>query len=441
MNKKNQRPVKAAFLWCLLLILGACARPESKIGTELQPEDQVLSLNQSDTITLVVSTVKEEPLVTEALSVHLIGNYNDPVFGTSKAGFYSQLLLSTNSPEFGDSIIAVDSLILSLAFTGDYYGEVLSQRMAVYEINDPSFSLGADYKSSDSLMLYPGNLIVPGMEDRPFSFDDSVKVGNQFEGPQLRLPLHSELAYKLLQTPKDSLNNSEVFVKYFNGLRVISEADAGCVANIDPQNDNTSLRLYYRRMNNNQVDTLVYPFIISTRSARFNTYEHDYSHSSLAPLDSQDSINGSLQAYVQAGASVKTRINFPSLDGFEAALGTVATVNKAELILPAQYFADFAPISTLFLLQITESGEGIILPDQTTNGISIGGEYNADNQEYRFIISRYVQQVLNGTLDNNGLYLVATSAGVSVKRTVLNGPDFNPEDVTKNMRLVLTLSY
>ena len=80
----------------------------------------MLSILQTDTVTLVVSTVREDSLRSDELSLSLLGNYIDPEIGQTRAGFYSQVRLSSPDIDFGTNAVA-DSLTLSLVHTGTVY--------------------------------------------------------------------------------------------------------------------------------------------------------------------------------------------------------------------------------------------------------------------------------------------------------------------------------
>jgi hypothetical protein len=61
------------------------------------------------------------------------------------------------------------------------------------------------------------------------------------------------------------------------------------------------------------------------------------------------------------------------------------------------------------------------LPDANEGDSYLGGSYNSTTQEYRFNIARYIQQVLTGEKNNNGLYLLAGNGSINANRVVLGG--------------------
>jgi hypothetical protein len=78
------------------------------------------------------------------------------------------------------------------------------------------------------------------------------------------------------------------------------------------------------------------------------------------------------------------------------------------------------------LIVRNEDGEKYLLPDQTQfSGLAglqnVGGAYSEDDEQYEFIITRYVNAVLTGLIPNNTLTLETISAMVTPNRSVLYG--------------------
>jgi len=144
---------------------------------------------------------------------------------------------------------------------------------------------------------------------------------------------------------------------------------------------------------------------------------------------------------VNAVARLNDIVTFPHLDNVTAF--ETWTVTKAELIVPVQEGRDtrFGVQSLLFCLTENEDGEPVSLPGQLSSLIDIDGDYDGVNNEYRFNISRWFQDYLNGIAAVNFLYIVSNNAGVSVTRVQLNGPDGDVMDPERKMRLELTYSY
>ena len=128
---------------------------------------------------------------------------------------------------------------------------------------------------------------------------------------------------------------------------------------------------------------------------------------------------------------------FPNLKNFVA--GGMIAVNKAELEITVTDNSDnrLAVPDKLLILGVDANGNAAFLPDQFEGSAYYGGTYTTSERKYKFNIARYVQNVLNGNIENHGLYLVISGRSVFANRVVLEGGDTtNPN----HMRLKLTYS-
>ncbi|MGI8891816.1 MAG: DUF4270 family protein, partial [Bacteroidia bacterium] len=190
----------------------------------------------------------------------------------------------------------------------------------------------------------------------------------------------------------------------------------------------SKLSLYYTNTDTSQhVD-----FVISALSARVNKFTHDYAASQIT---FEDSIQGGMVSYVQSMGGVKTKINLPHLAKLRE-LGPIA-INKAELIITIVNGSDitYDPLDRFVLLASDSAGKNVVLPDQISSITSsfFGGEYNPSTNEYKFNIPRYTQQIVNGTRDNYGLFLLASGAASNANRSIIYGGNGQPP-----MRLRIT---
>ncbi|MDZ4823060.1 MAG: DUF4270 domain-containing protein [Flavobacteriales bacterium] len=438
MHLKNSLNAMRLFSFLAVVVFAvACKRPETDLGLELQPEGDLLNAYYTDTTTLWVSTVREDTLRTDELSTQMLGNYADDIFGQTLAGIYTQIRLSGSSVEFPE-FYEVDSVILSLAYSGRAYGKLFPQYFEVYEMTEDIYLDSTYYSDHAPAINNTVNLVEPGFEINELNLFDFLPSGDDSLVPQLQLRLKNSLAQKFFDTDAANLADNEFFLQFFKGLHIRSASANGAVVNFDLTQSASKLTVYYR--DTVELDTTSYSFVMGDLAARFTNIQHSYVGSELAGLTPENPLDGSISSYVQAGASAKTKIELPFLDQYNVLEGR--TINKAELIVPVEdnYNSRLPVPSQLFVLGKNDEDENIILPDQVTASHDIDGIYMADTLEYRFNITRWVQQVLNGEISNNGLQLVSNSAGVSINRVELHGPDFNPALPEDNMRLLITLS-
>jgi hypothetical protein len=75
------------------------------------------------------------------------------------------------------------------------------------------------------------------------------------------------------------------------------------------------------------------------------------------------------------------------------------------------------------------------LPDDPyfTNAAYWGGGYDATNKEYRFRITRYIQDIILNDNFEPSIYLVIEGAASNVNRLILGGT--KPDDASSRLRL------
>ena len=441
------RYIRAVFLLLLIAgIISSCKKktPED-IGLPLLPGEDLLNAEFTDTLTLIAHTVKDDSLKTDETSPMLLGNVNDPIFGITQASIFTQLSIPSGktNPSFGSNPV-LDSAVLSLVYSaGQYYGNLTPQKFEVYELSD-TMSTGASYYSNQMKPYYTTQQI--GSEIITPDVKDSVFVDTVKQLPQLRVHLDKNLFQNFLDTSSSygsSYISTAAFQIFFKGIYVKSSTTGtsgdGAIMYIDMTHTYSRLTLFYHNDSISTPSAFSYYFGISkTECARFSHFDHDYSSSAdiTAQLNSAYTIAED-NVYVQPMAGVRAKITFPYINDFFRN-GKVA-INKAELILPVEpnsitgQDSMFAAHSKL----IATVGDSLlhILPDYFEGSNYFGGTYDASKKEYKFNIARYVQQVLNGTRENEGLYIITNARPTTSNRVQLIGGNkaFSPR-----MRLRIT---
>jgi len=419
----------------LVLFATSCERPENDLGSELLPNEDGLTALQTDTVTIIATTVQEDSIRTDELSSVMLGNYIDPILGSSSASFNTQVRLSTTSPEFPDAPI-IDSVVLALVYTGDFYGRLAKQQIFVHELTE-DLENDSTYYTNTKHTFNQSNEVKSGWDIYKFGPEDLVIVGTDSVVPQLRIHLKESLGQKLLGATDDQLSSNDNFLEFFKGLHVSSGFADACVANFDLIDSDSKLSVYYRYDNAGVEDTTFYNFNITSECSYYTQVEHNRAGTALAPLDSDIGVDGDIMTYIQAAGSMKTLLEFPYLSDFDAIENK--SINRAELRIPFEDDGRFEPQSNMFLVYLDENGDYKLLPDQLLG--SIGGSANFTDDYYSFNISLYLQKVLNREITSEGLYLISKNAGVSVTRCALHGPNYSPSAPSENMRLILTFSY
>lgn len=432
-HEKNQRFLRTAFFLSIAVALSFCTRPEQDLGLDLQPEGDLLNVNQTDTLTLIAYTEVEDSLRSDELSQSLLGNTIDPETGPILASFYSELRLSAPDIDFGSNAVA-DSAVLCLRYAENLWGPRTPQQFQVFEVNEV-LSQEEDYYTTQDFEVLPQDLVDPSNALQAIEPDTKWFIDGDSLDPQLRIPLQLDFAERLVTAGSEVYLTNTSWLDYFKGIYVRSISPNGSVISLDLIDPQSRLRLYYH----NDTDTTFFDFNINSLCARSNRYRHSF-EGPLAALNTGALADGNQVAFVQGGSRVKTRIEIPYIDILNQEERRV--INKAELFLPLADFPDsrYPNQSLLFVLTETEDGSAVGLPGQLSTTIDIGGNYESASNRYRFNVTRWLQDYLNGNQAVNFLHLVSSNAGIVVNRVKLNGPEADPENPDRNMRLVITYS-
>lgn len=457
------RAIGTKFFFILSLSVSICLTScdeSSVVGLDVQPENDLLNVGYQDTTTIYTRTVKGDSLTTDESSISngtgLIGKYIDPVFGTASASMYTQVRLPSNiSPTtFGTAPIC-DSIVLSLVYEGTFYGkkERKQQKLNVYQLNE-SMSVSNTYyststlsKSTTDLTAANGHIFTPRPVDSITVFDNPVKPQLK---PQLLVPLDVLFGQLLLNNgTAGSLATNADFQNILNGIYITTENTTGLLAGegniLHFKMGESKITLYYRNSTTSPFISLKYDFSLGS-VARFNHFEHNYTAGLGAIPDLTNQLSTPTQTqnntvYIQSMAGVRTKIEFPHL--MDWVKDGLIGVNKAELVISvdtsdilATYNIDtFAQPAALILFGINDDGTTYAIPDAFEGSNYFGGSFNSGNFQYRFNISRYIQQVLDGDRNNNGLYLLASNGVIFANRVLICG---GPSSSSRPMKLNIT---
>ena len=407
-------------------ILTGCKKPSTDIGLEFAQED-LLGLYQTDTLALTFETVREDSLETSHLSTAVLGNMEHPFFGMHQASFAAQLRLSAPDIDFGTNPV-VDSIYLSLNYTGDRYGQLSPQYIRVEQLLD-TLTFDSAYFSNQSIATTAINLADATFQPVTLNPSETLYIAGDTVAPEVRVYLDDAFGQSLLDAEAAVYDSNQAWREFFPGLLIATDPSGpgqGAVG-IDVTTGLSRMRLHYH---SDTDSAATYDFIINALSPRNNLFEHQW----YPPFQALNeafvtALDGSMKAGVFSGAGLKTRVQFPNLTTWESERDDDRAVHKAELWLPVDpnYNDPRYPIpSQLFILSENEFGEAISTPDQTSIGLTINGNYDAAENAYRFNISQTFQQMLNGTYQSDRLYVVSSRAGISLQGVVLNGPAVEP---------------
>jgi hypothetical protein len=259
---------------------------------------------------------------------------------------------------------------------------------------------------------------------------DSVTIRGQNYAPQLRIPLNS-IGQRVLSADSSILSGNTNFLQFFKGINVTAQGAYGNgISYIDLWD--SKITVYYHNSTN---DSLFFDIPISTSSAAVNHYDHQYSstiHQALTSTATSDSL-----LYIQSGAGLRVKLSIPSLDSLPSNIA----INKAELVVSVlQGDTAYGIPSTILAQKINAAGSTEWLDATYENGgtttsqtLTIDGNTYT---QYRFLLNKYMQDIVLKQYPNNGLYLTLAGAS-SANRVVLT----NYRNADPNLRIKLNLIY
>lgn len=394
----------------------------------------------TDTITVEAYSVLEDTINTTNTSANILGHISDPIFGTSSAGIYTQLALGGSTVNFGDNP-EIDSIVLTLQLSS-YYGDTTSRvDIRVHELDEtlnPETKYyqtsTVSYKSTTLNYSTNGYTIQPGT---------SIVIDTGMYSAHLRIRLSQQFGQYLLNH-QDDLNNN--FGDFLKGLYIEAVGHTGVCGYMLITNMTSALTgvtLYYHNQTNQGQR---YTLSCNDQCVRFTHIDHNYS-ASIDPDFVQEVLQGQHNVgnnvlYVQGGGGVKTRITFPYLEHAFDQFDQRVVIHRAELIItnvdPEEIY--LTPPSNLTLQGIGKSDNSIrFLPDDDyyTSASYYGGTYNASTREYRFRITKYVQQLVLQQGDwSNSINLIVRGSAVRPHRLVFDGTNSSSPS-----RLRLEIAY
>ena len=417
---------KVAWLSLFALLLN-CKKDESFIGTELQNED--LNVSKIDDFIIQTHTTLADSLRADEISISTLGSMNDMVMGKTNSSFFSQLRIPVDNVNFSGAgpltDIVLDSVVLSLEYK-DHYGSLNAQTFEVYQVNE-DMEIDSAYYNGKSFTNLGTNLVQAGTGTQIPNPSSTVYADGDSLPAQLRLKLANSFGQSILnESGNSTLSDNESFAQFMKGIEVKvnnpgQATGEGAIFLFDLLSANSKVTLYYR--DTAAKDTTKFELLINTFTARVNLNTHDYTGTQVAAQIS-DSTLGQNEVYIQGLHGVKTEVNFNDILRLKDS-GII--INKAVLTMPVDFTtgSSFEPNPQLLIIR-NEEGDKLLIPDQTMYAgaaglANVGGQWNEDDSQYEFVITRYINNILNGKFPNNNLTLETTSSMVTPNRAVLFG--------------------
>lgn len=410
----------------LSLLLHSCAEDFNNPGGIIPPED-LLNAIYTDTTTIRAYIEKDDTVFTHSSYRGLLGSYYDPVFGKTTSSFYTTVNTSFNQVILGGNRI-VDSVFLVLRADG-VYGDATKfnsyQVAEVFEVTQEIPIPGATddgYSSYNSFFTNPIPIGIKGFAPQFYPY------GN--EPAQLRIPINNSIGQRFLVL--DTIKPDTI--KYFlNGLYVrispTTTADQsvkqGGICYFNLSSDISKLVIYFHSdaTAKGQINLVT----SGTNNVHFSVYNHDFNSSTdpdfLTKLNDTTDTTGDY-LYLQSIQGIRTKVLLPYFLNYVDTQKVI--LNKAELIIPIDINQDltlYPPSSNVMNYRYNDDGLIQLFPDLPY--AYYDSFYDPVNQQFRVVITQYLQKVLTGEYPNDGFYLDIPigNKNTDAYRVVIHSPE------------------
>ena len=135
--------LRPALVVMAVFFVVSCEEGPTKLGSDLLPGSDFVTINSTDTLSVWSYTMYNSSVATNDPSYAFLGTIFDPYFGTTTAGFVSQLRIS-NKWNYGPVTIDSVKLVLQVTVHGGTAGG--DQFLKMLEISDLIYT-GTKYYS------------------------------------------------------------------------------------------------------------------------------------------------------------------------------------------------------------------------------------------------------------------------------------------------------
>ena len=406
------------------LLIFSCKEKEN-VGLELQTEDNKIGTIFTDTVSIITKAVlKNDSIVTNSNYVY-VGAVGDNLFGNVNAESYTQLALNNPIPTSVADGFIVDTVELTMVYD-DYYGDTTqSQTINVYKLTVP-LPANTPFFSTSNKHLYESAI---NKQDK----DSSWAARPLRDNNTIKLQLKTSFGNDIINLIKAGFNTNATFMAEFHGIAIVpKEDDKGAVFRVKLDNS-SKITIKYREGTTKKTLEL----LMNTGGLRYSRIISDRTGTGIVDLEDSGDTAVTSGIYLQSGIGVRSKIQFPYLSKLKNQ-GNIA-INRAELVLTIDPATanPLIPVTVLHLLKLNSLGkvkqyydgtsyyDDVVQVDQSdVNGHlnPLNVFYNSTTKTYTFNVSTYINAVLQGVEENNGLIIAPHPIvnNVSIRRTFID---------------------
>ena len=425
------------YLFCLLL---ASCRDEASSAGGKWVESSFYNI-QTDTCTVLLSTILADSVATSGDSICQIGHYSGTTWGDIQASFYAEYSVPSVSLN-EETTYRFDSITIIMSPSGSYLGDTISTPQHIY-----MHKLTSNMALDKDGYLY--NTTSYPYEATPFA---TLTFKNQpVKKKKLELRLPDEFGQELLGLMKDQsiyFRSQDYFRSYLKGIAFVPDKADKCISGFGVSDSSMYIKLYYSQITSSitNMSTVFTP----SSTLKYNKTVQDRSNSILADIvpGSNNALSSNKtehQAVVQGMVGNYVKIEFPHLNNL-LLQGDMVTIESAMLYLypiDGTYDTEMPLPSSLSMYTLDDSNvaqEAITDSYGTSvqDGSLVSDKSVANGTYYTFDITSFLQDNL-GTFGMNrqNLMLMLPNSEFS---TTLNGVTFGDQNREHN-KLKLVVLY
>lgn len=379
----------STFLFIALsVMLASCNEDPLNIGKDLLPDDDFIAVYSTDTVKVRAYTMYNENSVSSDSTKMIAGGIYDAYFGDTQCDFVTQIRLLDSLRK---SVINIDSIFLRFIPS-----KISGDTAAVHYIR--LYETGTELTDPD--VYYSG-------QD-----PDTIKFLGEYPMPVLKadssysVRIDNSVAEYLFRDTAMFRPASKFYKEFFKGLYFgIRSETSPVLITLTAADNPLAITIYYHA-----ADTIArsYSFVATERAVNYNRFTHDRTTAEPEKLITHvNDLVLDTAAYLQTFYGIYVRIDLPSLEAFRS-IERLA-VNKARIIAPVHidgetYLESDMPTQILVRYRNSE-GKEMAIPDLVHSLSYMDGTYYKDKDSYIFNITSFVQQYIEGEIDNPSVEL------------------------------------
>ena len=299
---------------------------------------------------------------------HALGSiFNDPLFGRTTANIFMQI-----KPSFypfslgnaGDTLVALDSIVLCLKYTGFWGDSMTPVHLEVKEIQDGQFR--DSFARVNRIYYQPfysaSSIGSANIDSRRLADTVKYKNGKNYSVNIVRIritdPIWINQFFGRDSTANSGNNafyNDSIYKRFYNGLAVVANGGGNGLLYVNIADTATKLEIHYKKRKSGVTDSVYSALRVNSSYRNNNPPSSTGNYVSRNRSGFPASVANTNEHYLQTAPGTFVNINIPGLDTFPNSI-----IHRAEIIIeqvPGNIFTDSAFSAPNFLyLDLKDTG-------------------------------------------------------------------------------------